>query len=121
MFFIVAGFASGKTPWEGRKRWYAVLHTFDARGNHLATEARFAGTTADGESEAIERARGMGEELLATLGEYRLCNVRIKLFCVQIDGIRFGLVDTSYDRKRSITLYPNDLYFTPPWNGLYST
>jgi formate hydrogenlyase regulatory protein HycA len=121
MSFIVAGFSHGKEPWQQRKRWYAVVHTFDGRGNHLGTDARFAGTTADGEDAVIDRATAMLEEMLTGLGSYKLCNVRIKLFSVEIDGIRFGLVDDSYEGRPRVTLWPNDLLFTPPWNGLYST
>ncbi len=42
--------------WERHKRWYAVLHTFDRDGNHLDTEARFAGVTADGENQVCLQA-----------------------------------------------------------------
>lgn len=121
MAFVVAEFA-GEGTWQQRKRWYAVLHTFDAKGNHLNTEARFAGTTADGEPDVLNRARAMRDEMLAGLGGYTFCNVRIKLFSVEIDGIRFALADDSepgYGLR--VTLWPNDLLFTPPWNGLYST
>jgi formate hydrogenlyase regulatory protein HycA len=121
MAFIVAGIVPGAGPWQERKRWYAVLHTFDAKGNHLATDAHFAGTTAEGEGKVNDRAEKYHEEQLASLGSYQLCNVRIRLFSVEVDGVRFALENTSDERGPSVTLWPNDLFFTPPWNGLYST
>src|SRR4051812_25234057 len=45
-----------RNRWAEHKRWYAVLHRFGPSGNHLGTEARLGGTTAEGQGEAIERA-----------------------------------------------------------------
>jgi formate hydrogenlyase regulatory protein HycA len=122
MAFVVATLASERRVDVGPgKRWYAVLHTFDARGNHLDTQAWFAGTTEDGEEQAVERARRRRQEMLASLGSHHLGNVQVKLFSVEIDGAVFGLVDTSEGGRDRVTLYPNDLLFTPPWRGTYST
>src|SRR5262245_40691668 len=73
MAFVVAAFGLKK----GRKkvqekRWYAVLHLFDAKGNHLKTDAWFAGTTEEGEAEACEKAQQKRQEMLAGLKPYRL-------------------------------------------------
>jgi formate hydrogenlyase regulatory protein HycA len=119
MAFVVATEGKGKP-------WYAVLHTFDADGNHLDTEAWLAGTTAKGEQEACELAQKKRLEMLAGLGKYKLCKIKVKLFSVKIDGHLFGLVDSSEPEEgpefaERVTLWPNDLLFTPPWNGTYST
>jgi formate hydrogenlyase regulatory protein HycA len=125
MAFVVATLPSPPpTDWERHKRWYAVLHTFDAKGNHLATDAWFAGLTADGEKEVTERAQQKRMEMLAGLGPYRLCNVKVKVFSVEIEGHLFGLVDSSEPEEgfeERVSLLPNDFLFTAPWNGSYST
>jgi hypothetical protein len=62
MAFVVASLPLERlelpTGWQEHKRWHAVLHTFDRVGRHLNTEVGTAGTTADGEQEVIERAKG---------------------------------------------------------------
>ena len=123
MAFIVATLPKPSPPdWERHKRWYAVLHTFDREGHHLNTEARFVGLTSDGEADVCERARGLRKELLASLGKRRYCDVSIRLFSVRVDGHLFGLEETTdEERGESVTLWPNDFFFTPPWNGNYST
>ncbi len=123
MAFVVA---SLPTPvprdWRRHKRWYTVLHTFDGRGRHVSTEARFAGTTADGEDQVTERAQSWRQEMLARLNGYRFCDVEVRLFSALVDGSSFGLVDTTDEELgESVTLWPNDLVFHPPWDGSYDT
>jgi formate hydrogenlyase regulatory protein HycA len=109
--------------WQARKRWYAVLHTFDKKGNHLNTKAWFAGTTASGERQAVERAEARLAEMIVALGTVRYGDVKVGLFQVQIDGHTFGLVDASEPDEgyESIHLLPNDLAFFAPWDGTYDT
>jgi hypothetical protein len=126
MAFVVATLPlpTARSKWEKHKRWYAVLHTFDAKGNHLATDAWFAGVTADGEQQVTERAQQKRLEMLAALGPYELCDIKVKLFSVTIDDHVFGLVDSSEPEEGfedRVTLEPNDFLFTAPWNGTYST
>jgi hypothetical protein len=109
--------------WQSRKRWYAVLHTFDTEGRHLKTETDFAGTTADGERAVIERAQASLSRMLGALGPVTYCDVRVRLFSVQVDGETFGLVDASVPEEEyeSVHLLPNDLAFFDPWDGTYDT
>ena len=103
----------GLKDWQWHKRWYAVLHTFDTDGAHLDTRTWFAGTTAKGERDAIERAETKLEEMLTSLGSIRFEDVNIELFQVEVDGQIFGLVDASEPEEdyESIHLLPNDLAF----------
>jgi formate hydrogenlyase regulatory protein HycA len=122
MAFVVATLPGDRKVDLPGKRWYAVLHTFNRQGDHLNTEAWYAGNTEDGEPAVLERAQARRTEMLAELEPYTLCDVRIKPFGVEIDGAFFGLEVTSDDeRGESMTLWPNDFYFRPPWNGTYST
>jgi formate hydrogenlyase regulatory protein HycA len=107
----------------GHMRWYAVLHTFDKKGKHLNTEAWFAGTTARGEREAVQKAQTKLAEMIAELGKVKYGNIKAGLFKVQIDGHTFGLVDASEPQEgyESIHLLPNDLAFFAPWDGTYDT
>jgi hypothetical protein len=125
MAFVTGSLPSipGLKDWQLHKRWYAVLHTFEADGTHLETQAWLAGVTADGEREVIGRAEAKLEEMLNQLGPIRLGDVRIKLFQVEVDGRTFGLVDASEPDEdyESIHLLPNDLAFFEPWDGTYDT
>jgi formate hydrogenlyase regulatory protein HycA len=109
--------------WQTHKRWYAVLHTFDRKGKHLHTEAWFAGTTANGERKAVEKAQAKLDQMIAALGKVKYGDVKVGLFQVQIDGHTFGLVDASEPEQgyESIHLLPNDLAFFEPWDGTYDT
>ena len=109
--------------WEARKRWYAILHRFDPWGDHLGTEARFAGTTADGEDQVLERARGWLREMVGGLGKVMFCDVEVRLFSAEIDGQTFGLVDASGPDwgQESVHLVPGDLAFFEPWDGSWDT
>jgi formate hydrogenlyase regulatory protein HycA len=117
--------------WAEHKRWYAVLHRFGPGGDHLGTEARSGGTTAEGQAEAIDRAERELAVLLASVAPFRPCGIRVKLFGVEIDGYYFGLdykcVDAEDPENPSATdeyvmLEPNDIMFHPPWDsGEYST
>jgi hypothetical protein len=124
MGFVVAALPTPlPEDWQDHKRWYAVLHTFDRKGKHLNTEAWFAGTTASGERQAVEKAEARLAEAIASLGKVRYGNVKVGLFQVRIDGHVFGLVDASEPDEdyESVHLLPNDLAFFAPWDGTYDT
>jgi len=123
------GFVTATLPiplpkdWQRHKRWYAVLHTFDEKGNHLRTDAWFAGSTADGEVQVVARAQERLNRMVASLGEPDYCNVEVGLFSVEIDGRTFGLIDASEPEEGyvRVDLLPNDLAFFDPWDGSYDT
>jgi hypothetical protein len=125
MAFVTASLPPipGLKDWQRHKRWYAVLHTFDAEGAHLGTRAWFAGTTAEGERAVIERAETRLEEMLTSLGPIEFEDVNVKLFQVEVDAQPFGLVDASEPDEdyQAIHLLPNDLAFFEPWDGTYDT
>lgn len=113
--------------WEAHKRWYAVLHTFDERGEHSATDCWFAGTTADGETEVTARAQARLQEMLDQLAGKRFEDIEVALFCVEQDGQPFGLIDATHEDEETgevfvqVELVPNDLVFYDPWDGTYDT
>jgi len=127
MAFVVATLPETfPQDWQRHKRWYAVLHTLDAEGNHLNTEAHFAGVTANGEEAVTEKAWGWVEDMLKGLGPVVRGDVEAKLFSVQVDGHTFGLVDTSFRSEEGVfyeeaSLMPNDFVFSDPWDGDYDT
>lgn len=127
---VVAAFADMPRPrpsdWGAYKRWYAVLHRFDARGKHLGTDHHFAGTTADSEEDVCERARAELDAMIAGLGPVEWADIAIGLFRVEIDGNTFGLVDVSEPDEGPewadrVSMEPGDLLFTAPWNGNYDS
>jgi len=51
-----------------------------------------------------------------------LCDFRVKLLSVEIDGHVFGMIDTSDpELGPRVTLEPNDFLFSPPWDGAFDT
>jgi hypothetical protein len=102
-------------------RWYAVIHRFDADGNHLGTEATFLGEKPF--LKQLSNAKAKFAEMLAQLGPVTYCSVEIKLFSVRIDGHTFGLIDASEPEEEylRVDLVPNALAFFPPWDGTYDT
>jgi formate hydrogenlyase regulatory protein HycA len=123
------GFVTATLPvptpadWSSHRRWYAVLHTFDAEGRHMQTDAVFMGTTADGEQDVVHRAERQLAKMIASLGEITYADVKVGLFQVNVEGSVFGLVDASEPEEgyESIHLLPNDLAFFAPWDGTYDT
>jgi len=114
--------AASASDWSRYKRWYAVLHQFDADGGHTGSQIWFAGTSEDEEtsiSRATERLAGW----LEALPGHAFGDIAIKLFQVTVDGHVFGLVDESelYDGQDHAEFLPDDLGFDPPWDGCYDT
>jgi len=103
---------------------HAVLHTFDSEGSHLGSDVWFAGTS-ENEFESVDRAEDKLKLMLAKLSQVRFTDIGIKLFSVRFDDQIFGLVDGTYTEDgetwERILLVPNDLQFTEPFDGSYST
>ncbi|MEV6344828.1 hypothetical protein [Actinoplanes sp. NPDC051851] len=99
----------------GDKRWYAVLHRFDAGGRHRESEIRAAGSP----GEASELLTGW----LGALPGRAFGDIAVGLFQVEVDGHVFGLIDGSeeYDGEDHAELVPDMLGFDDPWDGLYDT
>jgi hypothetical protein len=121
-----------KADWQTHKRWQAVIHWFAADGRHLRTEVRLGGLEIE-EPEATAKAwrhlHSMYDEMAAS-GEPEFCDIYVKLFSVEIDGIRYGLFheqgdeeeDKSEERSECVRLQPRDIVFGRPWDsGSYST
>lgn len=130
-----ADWYSGKYPpeylrerWAEHKGWYAVLHRFDSAGDHIGTDTRLAGHDIEGRDIAGRNAWKHLEEMwiaLSATGKPESCDVRIKLFSVEMDGVQHGLFyQQSEEDPESdwVMLEPRDIMFHPPWDsGKYST
>ena len=112
------------------KHWLGVVHLFDEEGNHLRTDARLGGFDIEGRSLASYKAWTELNQIAAELGfEYaQLCDIYVKLFLVEIDGIQHGLVYEHYndgengEESEWVIMWPRDIMFHPPWDsGSYST
>jgi hypothetical protein len=115
--------------WRKVKRRLAVLHLFDADGNHLSTEVRHGGYDIEGREVAGEKA---WTEVHAMFAPYRNQPKRgdldVKLFAVVVDGITHGLVYRAEQFEddgpvfEGVFLQPRDVMFHPPWDsGEWST
>ncbi|KAB1926993.1 hypothetical protein F8280_08565 [Micromonospora noduli] len=114
--------AGAEDDWYRHKRWYAVLHRFDADGVHTDSDIWFAGTSEDEEA-SVDRAEARLVEWLDALPGRVFGDISIGLFHVEVDGHVFGLVDGSadYDGEDHAEFVPDELGFDPPWDGLYDT
>ncbi|MQY12432.1 hypothetical protein SRB5_25660 [Streptomyces sp. RB5] len=117
-------FRPGADDWLRHRRWYAVLHRFDADGTHTGSDiwTPGPGVPADGRLDARL------EQLLGSLPGLEFGDIAIRPFELRHDGIRFGLVPECHDEKAAeagepdwAELYPDRLGFSTPWNGEYST
>ena len=105
--------------WSRSKRWYAVLHRFDARGAHTGSDIWFAGTSAEQDA-AVERARDRLGEWLAELPGAVFGDIAVRLFRVEAEGRVFGLVDESAEYGEAHAEFlPDELGFDHPWDGSY--
>jgi hypothetical protein len=113
--------------WPRHKRLYAVLHRFDRDGHHLDSDIWFAGTWAEkqqhppGEDPVLARAESKMAELLGSLSEIEYGDIAIRPFRLEVDGLVFGLVVGGDEEYAWATLEPDDLFFSMPWDGSYST
>lgn len=111
----------GSPDWARHKRWYAVLHRFDAGGAHTGSEIWCAGTSED-EAGSIAKAEARLIRWLDALPGRVFADIAVKLFQVEVDGHVFGLVDESAEYEADHAEFvPDDLGFDPPWDGCYDT
>jgi hypothetical protein len=112
--------------WRRAKRWMAVLHLFDADGNHKSSEAKLGGFDIDaGEKAFAELAR-----MLRSLKEQGATqsDIWVRQFSIQIDSVTHSLLYSAEQPEADcpvlecVMLEPRDIMFHPPWDsGQYST
>ncbi|MCE9545540.1 MAG: hypothetical protein K8T25_08490 [Planctomycetia bacterium] len=138
MLFVTGAFPTGLKyhsgdDWQLKKKWLAVRHRFDGDGNHLDTESRLGAFDIEGRDVAGDKAFGHLEQMyaeLCTAGPLEFCDIRVRLFSVEVDGVTHGLfyeqseeeLDPDEVRGEWVMLEPRDIMFHPPWDsGEYST
>lgn len=120
---VVAAFPAGRDFAPDRpahRRWYAVLHTFDAAGHHLDSRVERTGTDADRRA-ADDAAQARLDQWLAALPGLRFGDIAIRPFRREYDGVLFGLVIETFEGIEHAELHPDGLGFYEPWDGLYDT
>ena len=111
---------------ESIKSLWAVIHRFDADGNHLDSDLRLGGYFAEGEvaHEKVWEEFGSILEELAAL-KPKPCDIFVKLFSVKANDVTHGLIyeqDEEDEESEYVMLEPNDIMFHQPWDsGEYST
>src|SRR5262245_52104055 len=83
MAFVTGAFPTGEKyysgdDWQHKKKWLAVVHRFDADGNHIATETRLGGYDVEGRELAGNKAFGHLQDMLVELaagGRPKLCDI----------------------------------------------
>jgi hypothetical protein len=119
--------------WQTKKKWLAVIHRFDREGNHIETKTRLGAFDIEGRQVAGDKAFTHLQDMYAELaadGEPEFCDIWVKPFSVEIDGVTHGLFyeqseeepEGDEERGEWIMLEPRDIMFHPPWDsGEYST
>ena len=113
--FTTKQFPEGE-KWQKYRREYTVLYLFDKEGNFNEAKYEFAGTTHSLKFDTNEKT----EEMVTQLGEIEYCNIEVKLFEIEIDGFKFGLIPN--EESKMIELQPSStISFSEPWDGEYYT
>lgn len=138
MAYVTGAFPTGmkyylEDDWQTKKKWLAVIHRFDAAGNHIGTETRLGAFDIEGRQVAGDKAFAHLQNMYADLsanGEPEFCDIWVKLFSVEINGVTYGLLyeqseeepEKGEERGEWVMLEPRDIMFHPPWDsGEYST
>lgn len=119
--------ADGRLLYREHSNCFAVLHRFDAAGQHLGTDVERIEDTLDSEKRDWAKLSAM----IAGLGEVEFSDIRVKPFRVEIGKVVHGLIyecadaddpDDPSATDECVMLEPNDIMFHPPWDsGCYST
>ncbi|MGI5162509.1 hypothetical protein [Microbispora sp. CA-102843] len=120
---VVAAFPKGYThtdDWLSHKRWYAVLHTFDAAGHHVGSRIERTGTD-DHHRASVDTPQDRLNRWLDALPGLRYSDIAIRPFRHEFDDVLFGLVIETFEGQQHAELYPNNIGFYEPWDGSYDT
>jgi hypothetical protein len=111
--FMVLTIADRTGPHGGPEmRLVIALLRFDHDGNFTEADAR-AVLYNDGTAVRAHLVAGLTD---VTFGE-----IGVRTFSVEAGGVRWALVDESWDDMARFTLYPLRILFAAPFHGIYST
>ena len=86
------------------KAWYAVLHIFDAEGNHLKTRAQLGGMDSEGYHDACDKADMKLRELLDEIRGHspKFGDIYVRPFDVEVESgpVRVRRVVLGGERQR---------------------
>ena len=103
------------TKSNGERIDYAVLYLFDKLG-HLENYKHHKFVNPENPENIWHKI----DEYVKELDDVELCDIKIELFSVEIDGFNFGL--RADDENKMIHLDPqSSISFEKPWNGEYYT
>jgi hypothetical protein len=123
-------FPRDNDDWRKVKSWLAVLHMFDAAGNHLQSEVRLGGYDIEGAVEAGDKAEALLHDMFAPFRSKRpkRCDIYVKPFTFVFDGVTHGLIYEAFQPEEdapvieAVMLQPRGVMFHPPWDsGEWST
>jgi hypothetical protein len=120
---LFMAFVTGERAEDQDRRWVAVLHQFDADGNHLRSESRIGGHDSIGIDVAGERADAELSRLVGPIlpRVRQLGDVFIRPFEITLNGVLHGLVFDDTGTAAGV-FHPRDIVFYFPWDtGNYDT
>jgi hypothetical protein len=111
--------------WRKVKSWTAVLHLFDAKGNHLKSEARHRDYDIEGRDAACGKAWAEVHAMFTPYyaNEPKGCDIFVKSFSVVLDGITHSLLYRATQAEEGdrvfegVFLEPLGVMFHPPWDN----
>jgi len=130
---VCTPFSAAQLASKHKKKWLAVIHRFDADGNHIGTESRLGGLDIEGRQTAGDKAFDHLEQMYWEMcggNKPTFCDISVRLFSVEIDNVTHGLfyeqseeeADPGEERSDWVMLEPQDIMFHPPWDSSeYST
>lgn len=106
-------------------RWYAALHLFDESGAYLESKIAFTSEWTQWRKlprDGVNAAQALLQDWLASLEPIKFGDIAISLFSTEKEGVKIALeASSNEDGSPRVDLWPNDLYFFPPWDGSYDT
>jgi hypothetical protein len=131
MAFVTGAFPDGyiinhdNDDWRKTKPWTAVLHLFDADGNHLGSEARIGGFDVEDPDKACHKAALQLREMFTPVRgkNPKRCDIYVKPFSGVLDGVSHSLLYEANQPEEDgpvfeyVTLEPLDIMFHPPWDS----
>jgi hypothetical protein len=119
---LFVAFVTGEQADGEERRWVAVVHQFDADGNHLRSESRIGGYDSIGIEAAWERSDAELAQLVRPIlpRVKQPGDVFIRTFEVSLNGVPHGLI---YDAGYEAAIFcPRGEWFYFPWDtGDYDT
>lgn len=118
---ITQGFSplNGNTVFEQGKFVYAVLHSFNPKGQYIKTD--WEKLPLGENQKSFQLAETKMKNMLDAYAPYKFGAIKIELFETNIEDMTFGLLNESDEEEAKVEMSPEGYMLLPPWNGYFDT